>query len=111
MHTPQDKANSLMETFATKCTLPIQQGHIEVEAPSNVLPSILLIRRCWILKLLKTCAVDKATDPDTLARIFRECANELATPICLLTRGMLKHGVWPDAWRLHWRCEAVDLLA
>ena len=103
MHTPQDKANSLMDSFANKCTLPIQQGHTEVEAPRNVLPSFLLIRRRWILKLLKTCAVDKATGPDTLpARILRECANEFATPICLLACGMLKHGVWPDSWRLHW---------
>ena len=35
MHTPQDKTNTLMDIFAIKCTLPIQHGHIEVEAPSN----------------------------------------------------------------------------
>ena len=102
MHTPQDKANSLMDTFATKCTLPIQQGHTEVEAPSNVLPSFLSIRRRWILKLLKTCAVDKATGPDTLpARILRECATEPAKPIWLLARGTLKYGVA--------RCVAITL--
>ena len=91
MHTPQDEASTLMETFAAKCKLQIQQGHIEVEAPSDVLPSFLLIRKCWIFRLLTSCAVDKATGPDTLpARILRECANEVATPRCFLARGMLK---------------------
>ena len=66
MHTPQGKANVSMETFAAKNVLPDQHGQVEVESSSVVLPSFLLIRRRWVLKLLKTQPVDKATGPDSL---------------------------------------------
>ena len=40
---------------------------------------------------------------DLLAgRILRECAAELAAPICRLAGRLLADGVWPDVWRSHW---------
>ena len=100
---PVDKADALMSTFAGKSDLPSKVGNVEVADSECTLPRFLLIRRRWVLKLLRNLDVDTATGPDGLpARILRECAAELAMPICKLSRGLLKDGVWPTCWKLHW---------
>ena len=49
--------------------------------------------------LLQQLVVSKACGPDGLsARILRECADELATPLCKIFQMSLKHGVFPEKW-------------
>ena len=53
--------------------------------------------------ILKKINPDKATGPDQLpGRILKECADELAYPVTLLARQMLKLRQWPECWRDHW---------
>ena len=43
-----------------------------------------------------------ATGPDDVpARFLRECSEELARPLVLLTELILSSGEWPDIWRVH----------
>ena len=37
-----------------------------------------------------------------LGRILRECAHELATPICMIARGIVQLGVLPETSKMHW---------
>ena len=53
--------------------------------------------------MLKNLCVASATGPDGLpARVLRECAEELALPVTLLVRRLLRCGRWLTRWRLHW---------
>ena len=62
-------------------------------------PKFLLIRRRWVVSILKNLDPD---GPDGLpGRVLRECAAELATPICIIARGILMHGVWPEILKMH----------
>ena len=92
-----------MKTFASKSALPEQHGELELRELPGKLPKFLLIRRRWVIKILKNLDPDKASRPDGLpGRILRECAHELATPICMIAREMLQQGVWPETWKMHW---------
>jgi hypothetical protein len=52
---------------------------------------------------LRELKVDSSTGPDGIpARILKMCASALAIPVALLTRIILKHGVWPNCWKIHW---------
>jgi len=79
------------------------QLHSPTTPQTNVMSSFNLVRTRWTLRILKQLSVDSATGPDQIpARILKECARELALPITLLVRSMLREGCWPMCWRVHW---------
>lgn len=52
-----------------------------------------------VRSLLQQLVVAKACGPDGLsARILRECAHELAIPLCKLYKKSLRHGIFPQQW-------------
>jgi len=72
------------------------------QLPGNI-PKLLLIRRRWVINILRNLDPYKTSGPDGLpGRILRECAHELATPICMIARGFVQLGVWPETWKMHW---------
>ena len=89
--TPNEKADVSMKTFASKRRLPEQDGELSLKDLPAHLPKCSLIRRRWIDNILKNLDPDKASGPDGLpSRVLRECAHELATPICMIARGILQ---------------------
>ena len=52
-----------------------------------------------VRRLLRDLVVSKACGPDGLsARVLRECADELAAPLCKLFQMSLAAGIFPEQW-------------
>ena len=100
----EDKAQLLAATFESKSSLPPPPAEASSHPdPLVELSGFLVIRSRWAKKVLKQIDVSKATGPDGLpGRILRECASVLATPVATLARRLLREGVWPDKWKMHW---------
>ena len=63
----------------------------------------LRVRKRKVLQILKKLDETSGTGPDLLpTRILKKCCAELALPITLLTRLLLREGRWPTCWRTHW---------
>ena len=53
--------------------------------------------------ILQALNPDSATGPDYLpARILKECCQQLAKPFRMLALLILKFGIWPESWMMHW---------
>ena len=95
--TDSERAELLNRTFATKFRLPYA-GLLPV-APQFDLSSLLelCVTEGAVLRILETVKINKACGPDSIsARIVRECATELATPLTVLYRQSLSQGIFPD---------------
>ena len=103
INNPVEKANLLAQTFQSKCVLPPEPDSVEEYTAHNIrMPEFCLIRRRWALKIIKQLKDGKASGPDGLpVRFYKECANSLSIVVTLLTRYLLRHRRWPDAWRKH----------
>ena len=101
----EDKANAFAQSFGNKFVMPdgkVNQFSAITESDARM-SGFLPIRRGHVLKILKALREDSSTGPDQLAaRLLRKCAAVLAVPIALLVRIILKHGIWPESWKLHW---------
>ena len=54
-------------------------------------------------KTMKDLNVSSSTGPDLLpTRILKECAKQLAKPVCMLANLIVKHGRWSECWIVHW---------
>ncbi len=103
--TADDKAELLSETFLAKSQLPppvtnefsqLRSGH--ATPPDTFLP----VRTRDVAKQLRKLKEDTATGPDAIAaRVLKKCSGNLARPIALLLRLMLRQGRWPESWRSH----------
>ena len=102
-----DKATELARVFQSKSQLPPQHEN----EYSTLLPStgvamrsgFLRLRVRTVYKLLKKLDEKSGTGPDLLpARILKMCARELALPVTLLARKLLREHRWPLCWREHW---------
>ena len=96
------KADFFAEAFGTKYTLPVALADQFVATPDFWQFSFVAIRTRTVLHLLSHIDVNKATGPDGLpGRIIKELAKELAIPITILCRRMLKEACLPQIWRDH----------
>ena len=96
------KANLLAETWQKKCKLPPYQEPLLLASPAVELDGFITLRSSCALKLLLQLDVSEASGPDKIsAYISKQLAHELAVPITLLCRKMLREGKWPERWRLH----------
>ena len=103
VHDPLEKANLFSKTFAEKCTLPEDSDFPVPESCGERMGDFTVVRRRWALRVLRNLRTDSATGPDELpARVLKECADQLATPVVLLVRMLLREGCWPECWKLHW---------
>ena len=105
--TSVDKAELLAASFSSKWSLP----EIEVNAFSvfsaTLVPSdsvgFLRVRLRLVRAVLQELRVDSASGPDQLpARVLKLCARELALPVCLLARQIIRCSQWPASWCEHW---------
>jgi hypothetical protein len=56
-----------------------------------------------VKEILKDLDEASGTGPDRLpARVLKRCHAELALPVTLLARLLLREGRWPQCWRTHW---------
>ena len=93
------KANLLNRTFASKFSSPTAT-HIPPSAftTNDTMSGFTVSEEC-VRSLLQQLVVSKACGPDGLsARILRECADELAFPLCKLFKKSLRHGIFPEQW-------------
>ena len=98
----ESKSYSSRKNFAKKYVLPDALADQFIAPPDFWQFSFTAIRSRTVLSLLSHIDVNKATGPDGLpARILKELANELAIPITILCRRMLKEACWPERWREH----------
>ena len=104
--TPDEKARELAATFREKCQLPVREDNAYSaidECPGPPMSGFLRIRVRTVRKLLQKLDVNSGTGPDLIpARILKTLADELALPVTLLARKLLKDGCWPACWREHW---------
>ena len=70
--------------------------------PADQMPDFVCLRSRDLLKLLLKLNTKKATGPDNISAVLlRELANEICVPLVRICRLLLKHGIWPEAWKLH----------
>ena len=94
-----EKANLLNHTFARKFTSSDVPFFPDV--PFSVDDTLVdfSVSEGAVCGLLQDLVVSKACGPDGLsARILRECANELAVPLCKIFRMSLRKGIFPKQW-------------
>ena len=100
--TSKNKANLLAETFASKMTLPDMREDQFVAAPSIRQSNFFAVRVRNVERELAKLKVATATGPDQIpSRILKTLAAEIALPLTLLIRRILKEGYWPNLWRIH----------
>ena len=97
----KDKANIFCKTFAEKCRL--EDGHHQPQE-ATVHPRVMLENIVFkpkdITKILRSLKPDKASGPDQVpSRVLKECAAELASPLCRLFRLCFANGTFPDQWK------------
>ena len=97
------KADAFATAFSAKFHLPPASGEPAIHARNVSLSDFVLVRQRWCRRWLRKIDDSKATGPDSLpGRILRECADEIALPLCILLRAMLVQGIWPSVWQRHW---------
>ena len=102
----KDKADLFARTFDAKAKLPQEAVDCPFFGqPDAELDEMVCMRSRYILRLLATLDVSKATGPDRIpASILRRIAKFIAVPFTRLCRRLLHEGCWPSIWRLHLIC-------
>ena len=93
------KANLLNATFASKFSDPAVTHFPDNSISNSDTLSDFAMSEELVRRQLQQLVVAKACGPDGLsARILRECANELAIPLCMIFKKSLRHGIFPEHW-------------
>ena len=93
------KANLLNRTFAAKFADPDAPFVPNVPFSTDANLTDFYVSEDTVRRLLQDLVVSKACGPDGLsARILRECANELAVPLCKIFRMSVRKGIFPEQW-------------
>ena len=93
------KANLLNRTFAAKFSDPDVTVFPEVTAIEGDRLTEFRVSEDNVRILLRNLVVSKACGPDGLsARVLRECADELAAPLCKIFSMSLSSGIFPQQW-------------
>ena len=104
--TPGDKAAELARVFRSKSRLPAHTFNEYTDLTHESVARMVRLPRLRVLtvyNLLRKLDETSGTGPDLLpARILKMCAAELAIPITLLSRKLLREHCWPTCWRVHW---------
>ena len=105
--TAEEKAEEIARVFKAKSVLQPAETNIYSDIPersaADMRPGFLRLRVRTVYKILKNLDESSGTGPDLLpARILKRMACELALPITLLARKILREHRWPDCWRNHW---------
>ena len=102
---PDAKAKLFAEKFTAKYTfIPEEQNrYSEIIKSANVQILEPVQPEDAAAKILSGMKEDSATGPDLLpTKMLRECADVLAKPCRKLALLIIKQGVWPKEWMIHW---------
>ena len=103
---PAERANELATVFRSKSHLPESVENEYTEVAPDTSAKMFRIPRLSVTTtyaMLRGIDETSGTGPDLLpARVLKACAAELALPVTLLTRKLLRERCWPACWRLHW---------
>ncbi len=103
--TAPEKAALLSDTFLEKSRLPAESVNEFSPLPPGAgvgSDTFLPVRTKDVKRQLKKLKEDSATGPDEIAaRVLKRCCHELAYPIALVIRRMVRDGRWPLCWRFH----------
>ena len=95
-----ERAESFNSVFSSKFTDPSVDGLPEVTSYDIDSLSEFCVTRDTVLGLLMTQNVHKACGPDGLsARILKECAEEIATPLTKICHLSFQQGKFPTVWK------------
>ena len=104
--TPAERAEELAKVFRLKSQLPEAVTNSYTTLEPTVRVRMLRIPRLSVSSvhaLLRGLDETSGTGPDRLpARVLKACAAELALPLTLLVRKLIREQCWPSCWRLHW---------
>ena len=101
----ESKANLLLNTFTGKFSLIPEElnQYSDVDPPVERTSNFLPVRVRHAMQVLKNLKEDSGTGPDLLsAKVLKNCCSSLALPVAMLARLILKHGIWPAMWKIHW---------
>jgi hypothetical protein len=102
----RDKANLFAITFSTKYKLADAELNEYTELEGSFFSEqrpISPISEEEAAAALSSLCEESGTGPDLLpTRILKQCAEQLARPVQLLTMMVLSTGMWPEAWLRHW---------
>ena len=103
----REKAEHLAAAFAEKSTLPepaqIDEYPISTLGDCAQMPLPAVPDTDAAVRVLRALALKSATGPDGIStRLLRECAEELALPVCHILEQIIHAGKWPSLWREHW---------
>ena len=94
-----EKAALLSDTFLSKSKLPVvvQNKFTDLKQPAeHQMTGFIPVRKRNAYQVLKGPDADSSTGPDGVpGRILKTCAASLALPVALLSRCILRCGVWP----------------
>ena len=97
------KANAFAQTWQSKSVLPPMPEDQFFPALDHFMKTFVAIRTRTVLYELPKLDINKATGPDRIgALILRELASEIAIPLAIICRRLLREGVWPDVWKIHY---------
>ena len=100
-----DKATLLAETFQSKWFLPSARVNeftdiFEVEVQSD---SFIPLRTREGSYFLEHLDLASATGPDNIGtKILKRLTGVLAIPFTKLARRIVRLGIWPNLWKIHW---------
>ena len=104
--TAEERARELARVFRSKSCLPEVTENEYTELIPTTRARMLRLPRLSVgttHDLLRNIDETSGTGPDLLpARVLKACAAELALPVTLLVRMLLREHCWPECWRLHW---------
>ena len=90
IHESEAKTNAFADTFSAKCVLPPDAPMSAPSLPGSSMNTFCLIRMRWTNRMLASLRVQHATGPDGVpARVLKECADILASPLTCLIRLMI----------------------
>lgn len=94
-----ERANLLNQAFAKKFSSSTVTVFPNVPSCVDATLNDFYVSEDIVRSLLQDLVVGKACGPDGLsARILRECAVELAVPLCKIFRMSLSKGIFPEKW-------------
>lgn len=102
-----EKAKLLRSTFASKFHVPEAEENayssLGLSPPSGSRCEEPVVSNEDAAAVLEALDKDSSTGPDLLpSRILKECSAALAFPVAMLANAILKCGVWPSCWLVHW---------
>ena len=108
--TPIAKAELMGTALSSKWDVPRLTENIYSPIHRSLAPyihedSFILVRRHTVQCFLSQLSENSAIGPDGIcAKVLKLFCKELSIAIVKMIRRILRTGIWPECWRMHWIC-------